>query len=62
MPGVRAVSPDEIQMDTSSTPTFLGLSDPDGLWDQLGGVGNAGEGVIIGDGRYWHLAGEPELL
>ena len=47
--GVVAVSPDEIHtVDTSSTPAFLGLSDPGGLWDQLGGVGSAGDGVIIG--------------
>jgi hypothetical protein len=54
--GVLLVSPDELQtMDTSSTPAFLGLSDPGGLWDQLGGVGSAGEGIIIGivDGGVW---------
>ncbi len=46
---VVAISPDEIRtMDTSSTPAFLGLSDPGGLWGQLGGVGSAGDGVIIG--------------
>ena len=48
--GVVAVSPDQLQtVDTSSTPAFLGLSDPGGLWDQLGGVGSAGDGIIIGD-------------
>jgi hypothetical protein len=47
--GVLAVSSDELHtMDTSSTPAFLGLSDPGGLWDQLGGVGSAGDGIIIG--------------
>src|SRR3970282_1863021 len=47
--GVLSVSPDELQtMDTSSTPSFLGLDAPGGLWDQLGGVGSAGEGIIIG--------------
>ena len=47
--GVLAVSSDELHtMDTSSTPTFLGLDAPGGLWDQLGGVGAAGDGVIIG--------------
>ena len=54
--GVKAVSPDELQqMDTSSTPTFLGLDAPGGLWDQLGGVANAGEGIIIGliDSGIW---------
>lgn len=54
--GVLAVSPDELQtMDTSSTPTFLGLDAPGGLWDQLGGVGSAGEGIIIGivDSGIW---------
>ena len=55
-PGVQAVTPDEMQtVDTSSTPTFLGLDAPGGLWDQLGGVGNAGEGIIIGvvDSGIW---------
>jgi len=53
---VLAVSADEIQtMDTSSTPDFLGLSDPGGLWEQLGGVGSAGDGIIIGvvDSGIW---------
>jgi subtilisin family serine protease len=47
---VLSVSPDEIhEVDTSSTPAFLGLSDPGGLWSQLGGVGSAGEDIVIGD-------------
>jgi subtilisin family serine protease len=56
MPGVLAVSADElVTMDTSSTPAFLGLSNPGGLWDQLGGVGSAGDGIIIGliDSGIW---------
>jgi subtilisin family serine protease len=55
-PGVLAVTPDELQTaDTSSTPAFLGLSAPGGLWDQLGGVGKAGEDIIIGvvDSGIW---------
>ncbi len=60
--GVLRVSPDEIQsMDTSSTPSFLGLDASGGLWEQLGGpVGSkktaaAGENVIIGivDSGIW---------
>jgi len=50
------VSKDEMRaLDTSSTPAFLGLSDPGGLWDQLGGVGKAGENIIIGmvDSGVW---------
>ena len=47
--GVLTVSPDELRTaDTSSTPEFLGLTDEGGLWDQLGGIGSAGDGVIIG--------------
>ncbi|MBI5353220.1 MAG: S8 family peptidase [Chloroflexi bacterium] len=47
--GVLRVTPDELRSaDTSSTPTFLGLTDPRGLWKQLGGVGKAGEGIVIG--------------
>ncbi|MFL6029663.1 MAG: S8 family peptidase [Gaiellaceae bacterium] len=50
-----------LHVDTSSTPAFLGLSNPGGLWDQLGGVNKnglgkgAGEDVVIGDvdGGYW---------
>ena len=49
-PGVVAVTPDEVRtMDTSSTPAFLGLTDKGGLWDQLGGIDKAGDGIIIGD-------------
>jgi len=48
--GVLAVTKDEMrQADTSSTPAFLGLSDPaEGLWKQLGGIAKAGDGIIIG--------------
>jgi len=55
-PGVVSVSPDELNYaDTSSTPTFLGLDAPGGLWEQLGGVGSAGDGIIIGvvDSGIW---------
>lgn len=63
--GVVAVTPDEkLQLDTSSTPAFLGLTAQGGLWEQLGGTGTAnpspnatgaGEGVIVGiiDGGIW---------
>jgi subtilisin family serine protease len=62
MDGVLNVSPDSLQsMDTSSTPTFLGLNAPGGLWDQLGGPtgskngAGAGDGIIIGiiDSGIW---------
>ena len=55
-PGVLSVTKDELQTgDTSSTPTFLGLDAQGGLWDQLGGVGRAGEDIIIGviDSGIW---------
>lgn len=55
-PGVLSVSRDELlTLDTSSTPSFLELDQPDGLWNQLGGVGRAGEDVIIGivDSGIW---------
>jgi subtilisin family serine protease len=54
--GVLTVTKDEeVVADTSSTPAFLGISDPGGLWDQLGGVGSAGEDVVIGviDSGVW---------
>ena len=56
--GVVAVTPDELRsVDTSSTPAFLGLT-PGGsgdLWDLLGGVDSAGDGIIIGivDSGIW---------
>jgi hypothetical protein len=56
MDGVLAVNPDELlKLDTSSTPGFLGLNVPGGLWDMLGGVGSAGEGIVVGiiDGGIW---------
>ena len=56
VPGVFSVSPDELNYaDTSSTPTFLGLDAAGGLWEQLGGVGSAGDGIIIGlvDSGIW---------
>jgi subtilisin family serine protease len=49
-PGVLAVNADQVvYADTSSTPHFLGLDAPGGLWEQLGGTANAGDGIIIGD-------------
>jgi subtilisin family serine protease len=60
--GVLAVTADELRdADTSSTPTFLGLTNAGGLWEQLGGpTGSkkgpgAGEGIIIGvvDSGIW---------
>ena len=54
--GVLAVSPDQLySVDTSSTPNFLGLDAPGGLWDQLGGFDSAGEDIVIGiiDSGIW---------
>ncbi len=46
---VLSVSADETRnVDTFSTPTFLGLDAANGLWEQLGGVDNAGADIIIG--------------
>ena len=59
---VLAVTKDELQhATTSTTPTFLGLTDAGGLWAQLGGpTGNkkgvgAGENIVIGvvDSGIW---------
>ncbi|HSG43453.1 MAG TPA: S8 family peptidase, partial [Anaerolineales bacterium] len=55
-PLVLSVEADVLmQLDTNRTPDFLGLTDGGGLWDQLGGVENAGEGVIVGiiDSGIW---------
>jgi len=54
MPGVLSVTKDEKrQLDTSTTPEFLGLRT--GLWQALGGERRAGEGVIVGiiDSGVW---------
>jgi subtilisin family serine protease len=49
VPGVLSVQKDRLRpVDTTSTPAFLGLSAPGGFWDQLGGVGSAGEGIVVG--------------
>jgi subtilisin family serine protease len=56
MPDVVSVEKDvKLQLDTNRTPDFLGLTDPGGLWDQLGGSESAGEDVIVGiiDSGIW---------
>ena len=62
-PNVVAVTKNEIvNVDTSSTPAFLGLTAPGGLWSKLGGGGGGtirkpgpGENVVIGviDSGIW---------
>jgi subtilisin family serine protease len=55
-PAVVSVWKDEERhLYTNRTPTFLGLTAPGGLWEQLGGIGKAGEDVIIGmvDSGFW---------
>jgi subtilisin family serine protease len=57
---VLSVSKDEEQFaDTSSTPAFLGLNAPAGLWDQLGGTARAGDEIIVGviDSGIWPESG-----
>src|SRR5262245_21534353 len=60
--GVLAVTPDQmVSQDTSSTPHFLGLDAPGGIWEQLGGPtgtrthAGAGENIVIGvvDSGIW---------
>lgn len=56
MPGIVSVEKDQkLQLDTNRTPDMLGLTDPGGLWEQLGGSEGAGEGVIVGiiDSGIW---------
>ncbi len=55
MPGVLAVTPDELRkVDTATTPAFLGLSGKEGFWKEFA----KGEDVVIGivDSGIW-----PEL-
>ena len=54
--GVAAITADSLmELDTSYTPTFLGLDQPGGLWEKLGGKGVSGENIIVGiiDGGIW---------
>ncbi|MBU4466360.1 MAG: S8 family serine peptidase, partial [Actinobacteria bacterium] len=50
MKGVQGVFPDEIRHpDAAQTGTqFLGLEGAGGVWDSIGGIGNAGKGVVVG--------------
>ena len=55
-PAVVSVWKDEERhLYTNRTPAFLGLTQPGGLWEQLGGIGKAGEDIIIGmvDSGFW---------
>ena len=46
---VASLAPDELRHVTATpSTTFLGLDGPGGIWESLGGVGNAGSGVVIG--------------
>jgi subtilisin family serine protease len=48
-PGVFSVRKSEMRkIQTDHSPQFLGLTDKNGLWKQLGGQAHAGEGVIVG--------------
>ena len=65
-PGVLAVLPDEVRrLDTVQTPEFLGLPGDRGVWARLGGVDDAGKGVVVGvlDSGVWpenpSFAGDP---
>nr|WP_314547608.1 S8 family peptidase [uncultured Massilia sp.] len=54
--GVVNITADSImKLDTSYTPTFLGLDKSGSLWEQVGGQDKAGEGIVIGivDGGIW---------
>ena len=57
VPGVLNVWKDEVRTaDTVSTPKFLGLEGPTGVWqEKFGGSAHAGEGIIIGviDSGIW---------
>jgi hypothetical protein len=53
LPGVQALYPDvPLPLDTDRSPEFIGAPD---LWEDLGGKGHAGEGVVVGilDSGIW---------
>lgn len=63
---VLAVVPDEpVDVDTVTSPEFLGLDGTGGVWDEIGGAESTGEGVVVGvlDTGIWpenpSFAGEP---
>ena len=48
-PAVAHVTPDEIVHPAATTaPAFLGLDGEDGVWEEIGGVENAGRGTVVG--------------
>ena len=48
-PGVFSVRASEMRkIHTDNSPEFLGLTSGNGLWNQLGGQGHAGDGVVVG--------------
>ncbi|PPK97339.1 peptidase inhibitor I9 [Kineococcus xinjiangensis] len=48
-PGVLSVVPDTLrQVQTTTTPEYLGLTGSAGVWAELGGQARAGEGVVVG--------------
>ena len=54
--GVTNITADaRMRLDTSYTPSFLGLDKVGGLWELAGGKGKAGEDIVIGivDGGIW---------
>jgi len=47
--GVKSVVPDEIlHPDAVPSTEFLGLEGPEGVWEAVGGIGEAGAGVVVG--------------
>lgn len=48
-PGVVSVTKDELrEVDTASTPEYLGLTGRNGAWSKVGGRRDAGKGVVVG--------------
>ncbi|KRA25051.1 hypothetical protein ASD65_11915 [Microbacterium sp. Root61] len=47
--GVLAVYPDEIyHPDATPSTEFLGLEGPGGVWESVGGISEAGKGIVVG--------------
>ncbi len=58
--GVKAVVPDEIRHpDAVPSTDFLGLSGAGGVWEEVGGIGEAGAGTVVGVDRHGHRSREP---
>lgn len=62
MKSVTALVPDEkLHVDAVPSPEYLGLTGPYGVWNSVGGIDAAGEGVVVGVVDSGIAAGHPSF-